>query len=204
MSIASLLIFCSALLFAAASPGPGIAAIVARVLGHGTGGAIALTMGLAFGDIVWLTLAVGGLAVLAQTFQLIFLIVKWAGVLYLLFLAWKMWTFPATVRAVAPDPRRENPFALFLGGLSVTMGNPKVMVFYLALLPTLLDLTRISYLGFIELVCSTLSVLSFVFGLYIVLAARARCLLASAGALRFANRASAAAMTGAAAWVATR
>jgi threonine/homoserine/homoserine lactone efflux protein len=202
MSFASLLIFC--FVICGSLTGPGIAAIVARVLRHGTGGAIAFSMGLAFGDIVWLSLAVAGLAVLAQTFQIVFLTVKWAGVLYLLFLAWKMWISSAAVRQVVPNSRRDHPGTLFLGGLSVTMGNPKVMVFYLALLPTLLDLTRISLLGFVELVCATLSVLSLVFGFYTMLAARARRLIANAAAVRFANRASAAAMTGAAAWVATR
>jgi hypothetical protein len=48
---------------------------------------------------------------------------------------------------------------LFLAGLAVTMGNPKVMVFYLALLPTLLDLARVTVLGYAELVAVTLAVL---------------------------------------------
>ena len=46
---------------------------------------------------------------------------------------------------------------LFLTGLSLTLGNPKTMVFYLALLPNLLDLAAITPLGFAELVAVTLS-----------------------------------------------
>ena len=59
---AALLVFASALVVAAASPGPGIAAIVARVLGRGMRGAVAFTAGVALGDVVWLTIAVFGLA----------------------------------------------------------------------------------------------------------------------------------------------
>ena len=47
------------------------------------------------GEMVWLTVAVTGLAVLAQTFHGLFMLLKIAGVLYLLWLAWQMWTAPA-------------------------------------------------------------------------------------------------------------
>jgi threonine/homoserine/homoserine lactone efflux protein len=204
MDLASLAIYAAALFLAAASPGPGIAAIVARVLGRGLPGAAAFTAGVAVGDVVWLSLAVAGLAVLAQSFHGVFLAVKWAGVAYLLYLAWCMWTAPASPMAIAADTRREHPLTLFLAGLAVTMGNPKVMVFYLALLPTILDLGRISLLGYAELVAATLAVLAAVFGSYIALAARARLLFTSPAAIRRANRGAAAAMTGAAAWVASR
>lgn len=162
------------------------------------------TIGVAFGDVVWLTLAICGLAVLAQSFHVVFLVVKWVGVAYLLYLAWQMWTAPVEARDVAVDTRQESQMTLFLAGLAVTMGNPKVMVFYLALLPTILDLSTISLVGYLELVAVTLLVLAVVFGAYVGLAARARRMFTSRTALRMMNRGSATAMTGAAAWVASR
>ena len=90
MDPAALLVFAVALLVGAASPGPGLAAIVARVLARGRAGAFAFTAGVAFGDLVWLAAAVWGLAALAQSFHGLFLAVKWAGVGYLLLLAWRM------------------------------------------------------------------------------------------------------------------
>lgn len=200
----SVFLFCTALFVAAATPGPGIAAIVARVLGRGTNGALPFAFGVAIGDILWLTLAAGGLAIVAHTFHIIILIVKWIGVAYLVFLAWKMWTAPEAPRDIEIKTRDNSSAVFFLAGLSVTMGNPKVVVFYLALLPTLLDLTNISLLGYVELVFATLSVLALVFGAYITLAARARLLFTSRRALRIVNRSAATAMTGAAVWVATR
>lgn len=204
MDVAGLAIYCSALLLAAASPGPGIAAIVARVLGRGMAGAVAFTAGVAIGDVVWLTLAVAGLALLAQTFHLLFLVVKWAGIAYLLYLAWQMWRQPVVAHEVKANTTSERPLSLFFGGLAVTMGNPKVMVFYLALLPTLVDLAGLTIVAYLQLVAATLAVLTVVFGGYLLLAARARRLFTSPRSMRAVHRTSACAMAGAAAWVATR
>lgn len=204
MDLAGLFVFATALFLAAASPGPGVAAIVARVLGRGTSGAVAFTAGVAVGDVVWLTIAVVGLAAVAQTFHGVFAVIKYLGAAYLLFLAWKLWTAPVAPHEVVADARREHPAKLFLGGLAVTMGNPKVMVFYLALLPTLLDVARVTVLGYAELVGVTLGVLALVFAAYIVLAARARRLIASPRAMRLVNRGTGAVMAGAAAAIAAR
>jgi threonine/homoserine/homoserine lactone efflux protein len=202
MDFAGLLVFATALFIAAAAPGPGIAAIVARVLGRGTQGAAAFGAGLAIGDVIWLTFAVVGLAALAQAFHGVFLVVKYAGAAYLLYIAYKLWTAPAAAQEVVADRKAEHPAKVFLGGLAVTMGNPKVMVFYLALLPTLLDLTRITLLGYAELVAATLGVLAVVFAAYIGLAARARRLFTSPRAIRILNRTTGTMMAGAAAAVA--
>src|SRR3954451_21966353 len=122
LDLTALLVFAGALFVAAASPGPGIAAIVARVLGRGADGAVAFTMGVGVGDVVWLTFAVAGLAVLAQTFGLVFTLIKFAGAAYLLFLAWKLWTAPvAIVDPAAAAPQRQRPWRAFLGGLAVTL-----------------------------------------------------------------------------------
>jgi threonine/homoserine/homoserine lactone efflux protein len=204
MDLTALVVFATALAVAAAAPGPGIAAVVARVLGRGVPGGIAFAAGTALGDVVWLTFAILGLAVVAQAFQGVFLAIKYAGAAYLLYLAWKLWTTPARAQDVQGTAPRESPATLFAAGLAVSMGNPKVMVFYLALLPSLIDLDRVSLLGYAELVALTLAVLAFVLGGYIVLAARARRLLQSARAMQMVNRGTGAVMAGAAIAVATR
>ncbi|KAB2914868.1 MAG: LysE family translocator [Hyphomicrobiaceae bacterium] len=204
MDLAALIIFAGALFVAAASPGPGIAAIVARVLGRGMHGALAFTAGIALGDVVWLTIAILGLAVVAQTFHGVFLAIKYAGVAYLLYLAWKLWTAPVETRAAAFDAPDVRPLRLFLAGLAVTMGNPKVMVFYLALLPSIIDLAAVSVLGWLELSAVTLGVLAIVFGAYVALAARTRRLFTSPRAMRMVNRGSGVVMASAAAAIAAK
>src|SRR6476646_10408971 len=83
MDVAALVLFASTLLLAAASPGPGVAALVARVVGRGARGAGAFAAGLILGDLVWLAVAILGLAVVAQTFHEVFLVIKYAGAGYL-------------------------------------------------------------------------------------------------------------------------
>jgi threonine/homoserine/homoserine lactone efflux protein len=203
MDLAGLIVFAGALFVAAASPGPAVAALVARVLARGTAGAAAFMLGLAVGDVAWLTAAALGLAFIAKTFALAFIALKYAGVAYLLYLAWRMWTAPVAADAQAV-PTAERPLRLFATGLSLTLGNPKTMVFYLALLPSIVDLAAVTALGFAELVAVTLVVVTIVDGGYVLLASRVRRLFVSPRALRLVNRGSGALMAGAAVAVATR
>ena len=204
MDPAALLIFAATLFVAAASPGPGIAAILARVLGRGMNGAVAFTAGLALGDVVWLTIAVLGLAAVAYTFNGVFLAIKYAGVVYLLYLAYRLWTQPVEARDVVAQASGDRPVRLFLAGLAVTMGNPKVMVFYLALLPSLIDLQAVTLLGWLELSLVTLGVLTIVFGSYVLLAARTRRLFTSPRAVRMINRGTGTVMASAAVAIAAK
>jgi len=204
IDLTALALFASALFVAAASPGPGIAAIVARVLGRGMKGAVAFTAGVALGDVVWLTVAILGLAVVAQTFHGVFLAIKYAGVAYLLYLAWKLWTAPVQPHDGAADTSDVKPMRLFLAGLAVTLGNPKVMVFYLALLPNIIELAQVSLGGWLVLSATALSVLAIVFGAYVVLAARTRRLFTSPRAMRLVNRGTGAVMASAAVAVAAK
>jgi threonine/homoserine/homoserine lactone efflux protein len=142
--------------------------------------------------------------VVAQTFHEVFIVIKYAGVAYLLYLAWKLWTAPVQAQDIGAAPPREHPLFLFMGGLAVSLGNPKVMVFYLALLPNLIDLGSVTLAGYAELVAVSVAVLTAVDGGYVLLAARARRLLRSARAMRMVNRGTGAVMAGAAAAIATR
>jgi threonine/homoserine/homoserine lactone efflux protein len=203
MELSSLLIFAGALLVAAGSPGPSIAALVARVISKGFRDVFPFLLAMWIGEAIWLTLAVFGLAFIAQTFHLAFVVVKWLGVAYLIYLAWKMWTAP--VKAEGDDlPKEDAPLKLFFAGMAVTLGNPKIMMFYLALLPTIIDLASVSLLGWAELTVTMALVLIAIDLAWVVAAAQARRLLKSAKAMRIANRISATTMAGAAAAIAAR
>lgn len=146
MTAAALTVFALTLLVAAGSPGPSIAALVARVLTSGLRDILPFLAAMWIGEAIWLSFAVGGLAVVAQTFAIVFTVLKVLGVAYLLFLAWKMWSAPAEARGDQPVIG-QNPWQMFLAGMVVTLGNPKIMVFYLALVPTLIDLDRLDLLS---------------------------------------------------------
>ncbi|MFC0217985.1 threonine/homoserine/homoserine lactone efflux protein [Pseudochelatococcus lubricantis] len=204
IDITALAIFASALAIAAAVPGPAVAAIVARVLARGTRGLAPFLLGIIISDVLWLTVAVSGLAVLAQTFQGVFIVIKYLGAAYLLWLAWHFWTAPATSIASAPLEVGEGGPAAFLGGLMVGLSNPKAMMFYLALLPGFIPLDAVTPVTFAELAAVTFAVLAVIFSAYVLAAARARRLFSSPRALAFINRATGTVMVGTAVAVATR
>ena len=203
MALSSLLIFAGALLVAAGSPGPSIAALVARVIAKGFRDVFPFLAAMWIGEAICLSMAVFGLAFVAQTFHLAFVIVKWVGVAYLVWLAWKMWTAPVDVRDGAM-PREDSPAKLFMAGMAVTLGNPKIMMFYLALLPTIIDLGSVSVIGWAELTATMALVLIAIDLTWVLAASQARKLLKSARAMKIANRVSATTMAGAAAAIAAR
>lgn len=207
MSLYGLLVFAAVYLLAVASPGPGVAAVIARSLARGTRGAPAFIAGFLVGDLIWFTFAATGLAALAQTAQTLFIVVKYAGAAYLLYLAYKLWTAPVATGDSAPEAaleRGQKPLQLFLGSLTLTLANPKTIIFFLALLPTVVQLEQLTLVGFLEIVLAIVIVLPFTLGAYVVLADRARRMFKSATAVRRINRGTGAAMACAAVAVATR
>ncbi|MFL9885619.1 LysE family translocator [Paraburkholderia agricolaris] len=203
MSLSALLVFALALIIAAGTPGPSVAALVARVLTNGFRDVLPFLAAMWLGEALWLTCAVAGLAVIARSFGMVFIVLKFAGVAYLLFLAWKMWRAPADVQG-NDLPSGQSPWRMFVAGMLVTLGNPKIMVFYLALLPTIIDLSRIGTVAWFELTLTMLIVLMAVDFGWALLATRARKLLTTRRAVKITNRASATLMAGVAAAIATR
>jgi threonine/homoserine/homoserine lactone efflux protein len=204
MDLVTLAAFAIAFAIAVAVPGPGIAAVVARALGGGFWGAVPMVVGILAGDLVYLAFAVFGLAAIAAWFGPIFVVVRWAGAAYLLYIAWRFWTAqPGTEQVRAK--RGENWWKTFLSGLALTMGNPKTIVFYLALLPTVIPLDKpITALGFSELVGIVVVILLGICCAYAALAAAAREFFTSGRAVRRLNRTAGAIMASAAVLVVAR
>ena len=204
MTFHGLLIFSLVYLIAAATPGPGIAAIIARVLSNGTAGIAGFIAGFVIGDLIWSSLAATGMAALAQKAHVVFVGVKFAGAAYLLYLAYRLWTSPARpVEETAGDYDRK-PWRTFGGGVTLTLGNPKVMVFFMALLPSVIDLTHLTPAAFLQVAIAMCVVLSSVLTLYTLVAVRARRFFRAERPARILNRVSGTVMAGAALAVAAR
>ncbi len=197
-----LLVFAAAYLAVLILPGPGVTALVARVLARGPRGAPVFIAGFVVASLIWFAIAATGLAVLARSFAVVFVAIRTAGAAYLLYLAWKLWTSPARGSEAAPATGERG--RLFLIGLSINLGNPKVIVFFLALLPTVVDLSQLTPLGFAELAGIIVVIVSGVLGAYAVAATRARRLLTSPRSLRLVNRGGAVVMAGTAVTIVAR
>lgn len=203
MTLASILAYSSALFIAAAIPGPGMTAIVARALGSGFRETLFMGFGLILGDLVYLTAVILGLALLAEAFAGIFLAIKIGGALYLSYIAWKLWTAGLISQTI--EARKATGLtSAFLSGLFVTLGNPKTMLFYVALAPSLLPIEAIGLSDYFILVGLTFTVLLAVLIPYILAAARARALLKTPRALKALNRSAASILGMTAAYIALR
>jgi threonine/homoserine/homoserine lactone efflux protein len=202
MDHSHLIVFAAAYLAVLLLPGPGVTALVARVLARGTHGAPAFIAGFVIAALVWFTVAATGLAFLAANFAAIFVAVRYAGAAYLLYLAWKLWTAPVRPSDGGPLPP-DHRGRLFLTGVAINLGNPKVIAFFLALLPTVVEVGTLTPQDFVELAAIIVAIASNVLTAYVLAAARARRLFTSSRAAQLLNRGSGVVMAGAAVTIAT-
>lgn len=198
------LVFVAALAVAAFTPGPGIAAIVAATLAQGAHKTLWFCGGIILGDLLWLTLSFSGLAVLAQSIPIIFITIKWLGGAYLVWLAWKTWH--ANVEISTPPSARidRSPLARTFAGFAVTLGNPKAILFYLALLPNLVHATEFSFMTAFPYYLAVIAVLAAVFAVYLIAAQSARTAMKNPRAIRRYNRGTALLLSSAAVWITSR
>ena len=199
MCDSGLWLFATAYLLSVASPGPGIAALVSRTLARGWHGTPAFILGFIAGDLVWFTAAATGVSALAQRGSGALIVMKYAGAAYLLYLAYRMWTSNVDLQGDgSTGPQRDQ---LFVASFLLTLGNPKPMMFFLAVLPTVVDLERLSLTGALAMAIVIPIVLVLVMGTYVLAALRARGFFTNHRALRMLNRCGALVMTAAAAVV---
>jgi threonine/homoserine/homoserine lactone efflux protein len=189
MTLSRYLIFTLTYFIAVITPGPGLAAIIARALGRGLHGMPAFLAGFIAGDLTLFIIAAAGLAVVAEAYAPILTAIRWGGAAYLLYLAFKLWTTPvdASLEAVS-NTQSESPLALFLSTYSLTVSNPKPILFFVALLPALLDLSTLTLLDYAILTVTIAVIISSSLLVYAGAASRARLLFTSPHARTIINR----------------
>jgi len=205
MQIHLFAVFTVALAIAVATPGPGILAVVSCSLGRGLRDALSLICGMILGDLIFFMLAVAGMAALAHSMGELFLVVKLAGAAYLIWLGLRLWRTRS--RAALADSTASSGLGFrrsFAGGLTLTLSNPKTIAFYAGLLPTVIDLDRLSRsdAGVMGLV--VIAIVGGIPTIYALAAARARGFFNSAARMKVMNRTAGTMMIGAGVAVATR
>ena len=203
MALDSAIAFAIGMFFLALSPGPGLATIISRARASGPMAGLAVTAGLVLADFFFMAVAMVGLTAIAAAFGPFFQIIKYAGAAYLLWLGYRALRSTASPLVVVPRSGAGTIKDIGLGFL-VTLGNPKAILFYSALLPTFLDMTRIRFADFLVLAAIVVVVSYVVYGGYIFLAQRGRRFLSSRAASRLFNRLTGSVLIGAGVAVATR
>lgn len=116
-------------------PGTGVVYTVAAGLGGGRRASIAAAFGCTLGIIPAILASVIGLAALMHTSALVFQVVKYAGVAYLLYLAWQMLRNSGPLDLNANGGPRKSLAATARTAFLINILNPKLTVFFLAFLP---------------------------------------------------------------------
>jgi threonine/homoserine/homoserine lactone efflux protein len=200
MSLQLYLAFVAACFALALLPGPIVTLLIANGLRHGTRAALINIAGAQVGLAIVIGIVAIGLTSLMATMGYWFDWVRFAGAAYLVWLGIKLIRFPVEgLSAEAPPPPPRGGF--FLQGLVVLLSNPKILVFFGALIPQFMDMSRdhapqVALLGVTFMVIAGITD-----GLYALLAGRAR-LFFSAQRTRLLSRLSGGCMIGGGVWLA--
>lgn len=204
MSFESAITFFIAILIFGVTPGPGVFAILAKGLVEGARSCFPLALGMAISDIVYLILACFGLAVIAQSWGGVFTVIRILGAIYLIYLGYRMWKAPihldidtSSQDSLSKGESAKNFGAGFLQGFLISASNPKVILFYIAFLPTFMDLTVLSV--FDIALASVLTLIGLMIGLMAIAigAVKARSYFKSQKAMKKLNRSAGSIMVGA-------
>lgn len=120
------------------APGTGVIYTLALGLGRGRRAALWAAFGCTFGIVPHLAAATLGLAAILHSSALLFTAVKFAGVAYLLYLAWQALRAGGALE-VRADASTEPGWKIAMRGALINILNPKLSIFFLALLPPFLS-----------------------------------------------------------------
>ncbi|MGX8014085.1 LysE family translocator [Mesorhizobium sp. ORM8.1] len=203
MTVTAFLAYCVAITLAAATPGPAMFAVITNGVSRGFIRAFTAGVGVAAGDAVLVTLALLGLVALAQTFEWVFLLVKYAGAAYLVFLGIRMWR-AAAMRSDETHQTQTRLSRSFFLGASIALGNPKAILFHASIMPLILNLNTMTFADGLLVVLVVVSVNIITMGLYAAMAGRAAGWFKTPKRMRLMNRLAGGAMIGTGALIAAR
>jgi len=138
----TLLVFAALSLGLALTPGPNMLYLVSRSLAQGTRAGMVSLIGCQVGSLLIMLLAAAGITAVLLAIPYAWDVLRLGGAAYLSFLAWQCLR-PGAAPIFAPRPMPREPVARLFGlGLATAALNPKVALFYMAVLPPFIDPAR--------------------------------------------------------------
>ena len=152
---AQILPYAAALAVLAATPGPVVAALIARSATGGVRAAVPLAAGVAVGDILWPLLAMFGIGVVSGGWASFLVVLRYAGAVILVIMGVQLVrrADAAALAVTSGGLGRESGWAAFSAGLLVIAGNPKAILFYMGVLPGFFDFRTLTPLD-MALICA--------------------------------------------------
>lgn len=134
MDLSNVLTFIAASMLLTLAPGPDILFVITQSITQGRKAGVATALGLCSGVTVHTLAAAFGVSAILQQSAAAFLVLKYAGACYLLYLAWQAYKEGKTVLS-AQNVQKLDLAALYKKGILMNVLNPKVSLFFLAFLP---------------------------------------------------------------------
>ena len=170
------------------SPGAGAIASMSSGLNYGFKHGYWNAIGLQLALIIQIMIVAAGVGVLFATTPWAFQVVKWFGVIYLLYLAYVQWTAPAQNIDIQTEQKNTPALVLVFKGFIVNMSNPKAIVFLLAVLPQFLDLNQPQWIQYVIMAITMVVIDLMVMAAYTGLASKILRLLRSPRQQKYLNR----------------
>jgi threonine/homoserine/homoserine lactone efflux protein len=187
MALEQYLTFTIAMMIYVVTPGPGVMAVIARALADGMAATIPHILGIVVGNMIYLLASIYGLAWIAQQMGQTFLIIKLLGGAYLVYLGIRLWRSSGEITTLR-NRRPKTILATFFTGLIITASNPKAILFYLAILPAILDLAAINLHTLLPVMVINSLVLMVIVGGYSAIASKVRRLFTNTTAMKKLNK----------------
>lgn len=140
LNMMNFLLFVTASFLLIITPGPNTIYIITRGISQGRSAAIFSALGAAAGDLVHVTAAICGLAILLQTSTIAYIGLKILGAVYLLYLGIRsIFTKKDLLEIKVPENQSKSQKQLFFQGLLTAILNPKTALFFVSFLPQFID-----------------------------------------------------------------
>lgn len=139
IDLATLGVFIAASLALYISPGPDMIYVATRAMGQGKRAGALSALGISTGILVHMFAAAFGLAAVLKVFPAAFIVIKWAGIAYLVYLGIRALTGKGDDDALEPATTKRDNWRLYRQGFICNILNPKIALFFLAFLPQFTD-----------------------------------------------------------------
>lgn len=121
-------------------PGPTALLVIAQAMKNGKGSGVPMAVGVVFGCLTTMILSFAGLGAVLVTSSTLFLLFKWLGVVYLVFLGFKTFFEEPIDIEIDDNPVRLSNKKLLVSTYIVTALNPKSIIFFIAFFPQFIDI----------------------------------------------------------------
>lgn len=125
------------------SPGPAAIAVTGEAASSGFKRSFLVILGIALANVGFFVLSATGIAALLIASNILFSIIKWIGVAYLLYLGYgAIFSSAGPLKISASTRKTGSACKVFLRGFVIEASNPKALLYFSALLPQFVDVSR--------------------------------------------------------------